>query len=221
MQRGRLGLMLGWLFGMNAGAAGVPTDEELLRAAERHVEELVKQKREAKAEAERRAEAAKQAEAARAAELERLLTTLRDLLWVKGGAFQMGSPADEKDRGSDERQHQVTVKDFFIGKYEVTQAQWRAVMGDNPSNFKGCDACPVERVSWNEVQEFLAKLNARTGQSLSAADRGRVGVCLPQRGQGRAVLWRRGARPAGLAFKEQRGPDPPGGSEGAQWAKDL
>lgn len=50
---------------------------------------------------------------------------------------------------------------FYIGKYEVTQAQWQAVMGNNPSHFRNCDNCPVESVSWNDAQEFLDKLNDR------------------------------------------------------------
>jgi formylglycine-generating enzyme required for sulfatase activity len=53
--------------------------------------------------------------------------------------------------------------DFYIGETEVTQKQWRAVMGNNPSSFKDCDDCPVERVSWNDIQDFLSKLNARSG----------------------------------------------------------
>ena len=48
-----------------------------------------------------------------------------------------------------------------MGRYEVTQAQWQAVMGNNPSNFKGCDQCPVETVSWDDAQEFIRKLNAQ------------------------------------------------------------
>ncbi|MDR1416960.1 MAG: formylglycine-generating enzyme family protein [Prevotellaceae bacterium] len=56
----------------------------------------------------------------------------------------------------------ATLSDFYIGKYEVTQAEWQAVMGSNPSNFKGANR-PVEKVSWDDVQEFLRKLNAKTG----------------------------------------------------------
>jgi len=52
-----------------------------------------------------------------------------------------------------------------MSKYEVTQAQWVAVMGSNPSEFKGCDNCPVEQVNWNDIQEFLRKLNALTGKN--------------------------------------------------------
>ena len=74
----------------------------------------------------------------------------------------MGSPKNEKDRYDDECQHQVTVKSFQIGKYEVTQKQWKSVMGLNPSEFKGCDDCPVENVSWNDVQQFINKLNEKS-----------------------------------------------------------
>jgi formylglycine-generating enzyme required for sulfatase activity len=58
-----------------------------------------------------------------------------------------------------------TVSSFNIGKYEVTQGQWKAVMGDNPSRFKSGDNYPVENVSWNDVQDFLSRLNALTGKN--------------------------------------------------------
>ncbi|MDR1847375.1 MAG: formylglycine-generating enzyme family protein [Bacteroidales bacterium] len=84
-----------------------------------------------------------------------------EMVFVKGGTFSMGS----NDGDSDEKPvHSVTVSGFYIGKYEVTQAQWKAVMGNNPSNFKG-DNLPVENVSWNDVQEFIRKLNAKTGKN--------------------------------------------------------
>lgn len=58
--------------------------------------------------------------------------------------------------------HKVTISEgFFMGQTEVTQAQWRAVMGNNPSKFKNCASCPVEKVSWNDAQSFIAKLNAQ------------------------------------------------------------
>ena len=70
----------------------------------------------------------------------------------------MGSPLSEADRDKDEIQRQVTfTKGFYLGKYEVTQAQWERVMGNNPSYFKGADL-PVEKVSWNDVVEFCNKL---------------------------------------------------------------
>ncbi len=82
---------------------------------------------------------------------------------VKGGTFSMGSPANEKDRDDDEKQHQVTVSDFFIGKTEVTQALWQTVMGNNPSRFKG-DNRPVEQVSRDDCQKFIKALNKLTGK---------------------------------------------------------
>ena len=82
---------------------------------------------------------------------------------VMGGPFQMGSLASDA-REAERPARSITVQTFSMGKYEVTQAQWRAVMGDNPAHFKGCDQCPVENVSWNDVQQFIAKLNAKTGK---------------------------------------------------------
>ena len=76
-----------------------------------------------------------------------------DMIWVYPGTFTMGSPEN-----ASEIQHQVTLtKGFYLGKYEVTQAQWKQVMGDNPSVFKGADR-PVEKVSWNDAVEFCDKL---------------------------------------------------------------
>ncbi len=89
---------------------------------------------------------------------------VRDMKFVevKGGCFQMGDTFG--DGGSDEKPaHEVCVDDFSIGKYEVTQAQWEAVMGSNPSRFKQCGGnCPVEDVSWNDIQKFIKKLNSQT-----------------------------------------------------------
>lgn len=88
-----------------------------------------------------------------------------EMVRLPGGSFLMGSPADEPDRVSEhELQHRVTVSAFAIGRYEVTQAEWRAVMGDNPSKFAGCDRCPVENVSKDDAQQYIKKLNARTGR---------------------------------------------------------
>ena len=77
-----------------------------------------------------------------------------------GGNFDMGAPKSEEESSDVERPvHNVTVSSFLIGKYPITQAQWKAVMGSNPSNFEG-DNRPVECVSWNKCDEFLEKLNA-------------------------------------------------------------
>jgi formylglycine-generating enzyme required for sulfatase activity len=82
---------------------------------------------------------------------------------IAAASFTMGSPEDEAGRDTDESpQHRVTfARGFQIGKYEVTQEQWRSLMGTDPSKFADCDECPVDSVSWNEVQSFMAKLNAR------------------------------------------------------------
>ncbi len=83
---------------------------------------------------------------------------------VKGGRFLMGSPANEKDAYESEKpQHEVMLSDFYIAKTLVTQQQWREIMGDNPSGFKHCDSCPVEQVSWEDAQTFIARLNEKTG----------------------------------------------------------
>ena len=80
---------------------------------------------------------------------------------IPAGSFMMGSPSDESGRDSDEGpQHRVTISSFYMMTTEVTQGMWREVMGSNPSHFKG-DNLPVESVSWNDVQEFLTKLNRR------------------------------------------------------------
>ena len=82
---------------------------------------------------------------------------------IEPGCFQMGSPPSEDGRYDNERRHRVCIeRAFAIGKYEVTQRQWEALMGRNPSRFK-CANCPVEQVSWNDVMTFIEKLNARSG----------------------------------------------------------
>ncbi|MBQ8423910.1 MAG: SUMF1/EgtB/PvdO family nonheme iron enzyme [Coprobacter sp.] len=85
---------------------------------------------------------------------------------VVGGTFTMGATSEQgSDAGSDEKPtHQVTLSDYYIGETEVTQALWQAVMGKNPSNYKG-EQRPVENVSWNDCQKFIKKLNALTGQN--------------------------------------------------------
>ena len=89
-----------------------------------------------------------------------------NMVWVEGGTFRMGATSEQgSDAYSDEKPvHSVTLSSFYIGKTEVTQALWKAVMGSNPSNFRG-DNLPVECVSWNDCQAFIRKLNALTGQN--------------------------------------------------------
>ena len=85
-----------------------------------------------------------------------------DLVLIPAGKFKMGSPASEKGRSTDETQHEVTITNpNYMGKYEVTQEQYEVVMGNNPSSNKGAKL-PVTNVSWNDCQEFIKKLNAKT-----------------------------------------------------------
>ena len=91
------------------------------------------------------------------------LATGMEFVWVPGGEFWMGCGENEQDCGDDEKpRHLVRVKGFWIGKYEVTRAQWETIMGENPSKFKGANR-PVDYVSWDDAQEFLQKLNATVG----------------------------------------------------------
>lgn len=92
-----------------------------------------------------------------------------DMVPVAGGTFTMGCENAKRDGNCDDSEkpsRQVRVPAFSIGRYEVTQAQWRAVMGSDPPELynKGCDDCPVEGVSWDDIQEFLQNLNKRTGK---------------------------------------------------------
>ena len=88
-----------------------------------------------------------------------------EMVKVEAGTFMMGATPEMEKPNSDEKPlHQVTlINDYYMGKYEVTQALWEAVMGSNPSKYKG-DNLPVEKVSWNDCQEFISKLNSLTGR---------------------------------------------------------
>jgi len=92
------------------------------------------------------------------------LFEIPEMVFVEEGTFLMGS-----NRGSrDERPvHLVKINSFYIGKFEVTQKQWRFLMGKDPENLKftGCNQCPVEGVSWYDIQEFLKRLNTISGQN--------------------------------------------------------
>jgi len=90
-----------------------------------------------------------------------------ELVWVEGGSFTMGSNATPKgvklNYALARPEHKVTVDGYWIGRYEVTQALWKAVMGENPSKFRG-DNLPVETVSWTEAQQFAMRLSQMTGR---------------------------------------------------------
>ena len=90
---------------------------------------------------------------------------INNMVYVEGGTFTMGATTEQGSDAYDNEKptHQVTLSSFSIGKYEVTQEEWQAVMGNNPSNYKGSKR-PVEKVSWNDCQEFIRKLNTMTGK---------------------------------------------------------
>jgi len=84
-------------------------------------------------------------------------------VWVPKGCFQMGSRSGYKD---EKPVHEVCVDGYWLGQTEVTQGQWQKVMGKNPSHFKRCGSnCPVENVSWNDTQDFIRQLNARSNKA--------------------------------------------------------
>ena len=91
---------------------------------------------------------------------------INNMVYVSGGTFTMGATSEQgSDAYDDEKPtHSVTLSSFYLCKYEVTQALWRAVMGGNPSYFKG-DNLPVETVSWNDCQTFISRLNNLTGKN--------------------------------------------------------
>ena len=86
-------------------------------------------------------------------------------VWVPGGCFEMGCGDWTGDCGDNEKPvHKVCLKGFWMARHEVTQGQWKRLMGYNPSGFKRCGSlCPVEKVSWNEALEFARKLSSKTG----------------------------------------------------------
>ena len=104
-------------------------------------------------------------EEVQAREIRQKLEQWLEMVRVDGGSFTMGCQSGRGWNCEDDEKpaHRVQVESFEIAKYEVTQALWEAVMGENPSWFGGCPECPVERVNWEDIEEFLAELNARTG----------------------------------------------------------
>jgi formylglycine-generating enzyme required for sulfatase activity len=90
--------------------------------------------------------------------------TSMEMIYVKGGCYQMGDIFGDGE-SEEKPAHEVCVDDFYIGKYEVTQGQWKKIMGTNPSFDSGCkgdDTCPVDCVSWNDAQEFISRLNKKS-----------------------------------------------------------
>ena len=91
-----------------------------------------------------------------------------EMVYVKGGCYLMGATDDDCDANPEERPaHEVCVDDFYLGKYEVTQGQWKSIMGSNTSMISTCqeDNCPVDNLSWSDVQDFIGRLNSRSGKN--------------------------------------------------------
>lgn len=90
-------------------------------------------------------------------------TDCPEMVMIPAGSFEMGGTMD----ASEKPVHSVRIaKPFALGRTEVTQGQWKAIMGSNPSSFSKCgDECPVETVNWNDAQEFVRKLSQKTGKS--------------------------------------------------------
>jgi formylglycine-generating enzyme required for sulfatase activity len=86
-----------------------------------------------------------------------------EFVLIKGGCFQMGDIFDDGDR-AERPVHEVCVEDFYMGRYEVTQGQWKTVRGKNPSSNKKSDIHPVEDISWNDTQDFIKELNQKTNR---------------------------------------------------------
>ena len=128
--------------------------------AELQAQAKAKEKADAELQAQARAEAAHQA---RAEEKRRAQSKIvGEFVRVPGGTFEMGCGSRSGCDDNEKPVHTVWVESFEIGRYEVTQGQWKAVMGSNPSEFSSCgEDCPVEKVSWDDAQRFIAKLNTK------------------------------------------------------------
>ena len=102
-----------------------------------------------------------------------------EFVWIPAGEFRMGSTSRHSDADEKPATRVRITRGFWMGKYEVTHSQWESVMGSNPSYFKNCgENCPVERISWDDVQVFVGRLNDRAGgKGYQASDGGGVGVC--------------------------------------------
>ena len=115
-------------------------------------------------------------------------TTGMQFVWVPGGCYMMGDVLNDKDASASEKPaHEVCLDGFYIGKYEVTQGQWQKIMGSNPSKFSYCGAdCPVEQVSWDDVQGYISSLNGQSGKRYRLPTEAEIGrascrerVCVP------------------------------------------
>ena len=126
--------------------------------------ELLDKAEQARAVAEAAAEAA--AESARRKPGESRVFDGMEFVWVPAGEFRMGSVSAEAEPDEQPVTQVRISRGFWLGKYEVTQEEWQAMMGTNPSEFSGCGRCPVDNVSWDDVQDLIRRLNARAEETL-------------------------------------------------------
>ncbi len=112
-----------------------------------------------------------------------------DFVLISGGTFWMGSPAEEAWRSEDETQHTVTVSDFYMSIYELTQAEYQEIMGENPSSFSG-DGLPVENISWLDAIRYCNTRSEREGLTPAYTI------------DGQSVLWDRGQTDTGCLLRQ-------------------
>ena len=158
---------------------------------------------------------------------ERLPDVLRRLnvqmVPVEGGSFTMGCTPEQHTCAADEEPtHLVQVASFEIGALEVTQDLWQSVMGDNPSAFANCPQCPVETVSWDDIQSFLASLNVAGGHyRLPSEAEWEYAARGGQRTQGHPYAGQQRLGRGRLVLREQRQPDASRGTEAPERARPV
>jgi formylglycine-generating enzyme required for sulfatase activity len=116
-----------------------------------------------------------------------------EMIAIPEGSFAMG----DNNRPIAAPQHTVAIRKFALGKFEVTQREWQAVMDNNPSRFAGCDDCPVEQVSWDDAQIYLKRLSAKTGKSYRLPSEAEWEYACRA---GKATMWCGGDTPAEVAW---------------------
>ena len=131
-------------------------------------------------------------------------------VWIEPGSFLMGSPESEPGREIDERQHEVAIsRGFYLGKCVITQGQWAEVMGTAPwssrAKLVSVPTHPAVFISWNDVQDFVSRLNAASEQwPLPSSIGGRVGVFLQGRNPFVLVVWGRPSRALAICLEPRQ-----------------
>ena len=150
-------------------SGGVASKKSTTNNAHKPTEEQQRKAEQERAvrEARQREEREARERAAREEQEVRIINNLiANMVYVEGGTFTMGATSEQGNdvRDNEQPAHQVTLSSYYIGRYEVTQEEWQVVMGSIPSDFKGSRR-PVECVSWEDCQEFIRRLNQKTGRN--------------------------------------------------------